>query len=579
MISYYYRQCLTFTLSLTLASLSFLVPPVTGSEAFCDSLLSYNQYSILLKDAPRCLGYGCGGVTPESFSSSYDMGTRCNPFWRLINEQHQSYHSWCDYCHDSPACRIPGWPVLNVLAVCDSVHLLELGNTSTQCCSSITERDELRGWFDRLCDGSWKSQFSYYGGLAAQDWEEWILPLNWTVPYSNTGLEYPGYPSYIEPLQLVGMESFAFAASFVLAGSVLKTYFPAWNRLETSPSSANKIPANALAELFLIDATYWSSLILLPTILVGMELASNFVAAYVVQRSPDYQSVLVPHLALLFSTRPRLSWILLAQFMFPDRFLPRFWGLCFSKRLKGTSEIQQSFKTATFSILVAKFVDQLAGGHLLATTVSKIGFERGFYLPGRLLPYAGGRSAALMYFSAFIWLLAEFSFVVTLTVLTYYQRRTILNSLRQVWPRILSRMSEAGKDKSSAEYHRETKLVTPSIQRSLEQSHLPSDSISNFQNGFQSVEKEQEKVHAWGVIRESDSKGYIGSHLVLILLVVSLLLYCAQWVFWAGWIGLIGQRLELPESHVVFHMLKPYQGYPPTFYLYWNNLGITKLLR
>lgn len=179
MIFYCPLQCSIFTLSLAaLASLSFLVPPVIGSEAFCDSLISYNQYSILLKDAPRCFGDGCGEVRLESLSSGCDMGAPCSPLWRLINEQHQSSHSWCDYCHDSPACRIPGWPVLNVLAFCDSVSLLELGNTSTRCCSSIAETAEFRDWIDTLCDGSWKSQFSYYGGMAARDWEEWILPWN-----------------------------------------------------------------------------------------------------------------------------------------------------------------------------------------------------------------------------------------------------------------------------------------------------------------------------------------------------------------------------------------------------------------
>ncbi|KAH7378561.1 hypothetical protein BKA64DRAFT_714327 [Cadophora sp. MPI-SDFR-AT-0126] len=199
-------------------------------------------------------------------------------------------------------------------------------------------------------------------------------------------------------------------------------------------------------------------------------------------------------------------------------------------------------------MLVAEFSDHLAGGHLLATIVSKIGVEERFYLPGRLLPYAGGRSAALMYFSAFIWLFAEFSLVMALTVLAYYQRRAILKSLRQLWPRFLSRTSKGGKSKGFAEYHRPIKLVPPSVQRGLKQSDLTSDSVSSIRDGCQSVEKEQEKVNAWGIIHKSDGKGYISSLLMLTLLVVNIQLYCAQWAFWAGWISLLGERAIPPHS-------------------------------
>jgi len=573
MISYCLLQCSIFTLSLAaLVSLSLLISPVIGSEAFCDSLISYNQYSILLKDAPRCFRDGCGEARLESLSSGCDISAPCSPLWRLINEQHQSYHSWCDYCHDNRACRIPGWPVLNVLAVCDSVSLRDLGNASTQCCSSIAEKAELRDWIGTLCDGSWNYQFSCYDGQARRDWEEWILPWNWTTvlyhldsqpifqplpldwnwttPSSDTWLEYRDSPPYLKLLQLFAIENVAFAASFLFVGLVLATSFPVWHRIEKSRGLANKMSGNAFPAPLSRGTAYWSSL-LLPAILIGMESASNFVSAYIVQRSPDYQSVSVSHLALLFSTRPRLAWIFLAQFVFPDRFLARFFGLYISKRFIGTSQIQESFKTATFSMLVAEFVDQLAGRHLLATTVSKIGVEKRFYLPGRLLPYAWGRSAALVYFSAFIWLSAEFSLVMTLTVLAYYQRRTIIKSLRQLRSRFSSRTSESGKNKGFAEYHRPIKLVAPSVQRGLKQSDLTSDSVSSIRHGCQSAEKEQEKVNALGIIHdqsgcnaESDGKGYIG-FLSLTLLVVNLQLYCAQWAFWAGWISLLGERLDL----------------------------------
>lgn len=183
-----------FLLAVLVATLA-----VAQGGAGCGSLITYRQFEILLDEAPTCFRTGCGGAA--SMSSSCPSSAACFPLWDLLRTQWQADTDWCAAardkgCRQDLACRIGGWPVLNVTAVCDAPSGPGKGwlfggggggGSAGGCCVEEQEPFELADWVGALCNGSqWREGFAYTAGMAPLDWEEWREPWNWTLRPQNT---------------------------------------------------------------------------------------------------------------------------------------------------------------------------------------------------------------------------------------------------------------------------------------------------------------------------------------------------------------------------------------------------------
>ena len=103
----------------------------------------------------------------------------CTHLWDFLGIQWQADQCTTPDCRGDVACRIPGWPVLNITSTCTTgpqEWLFSTSNTGAYCASE-DEFFALADWVGGLCNGSeWRSPFVYYISMAREDWEEWIAP-------------------------------------------------------------------------------------------------------------------------------------------------------------------------------------------------------------------------------------------------------------------------------------------------------------------------------------------------------------------------------------------------------------------
>ena len=156
----------------------------------CGSLITYRQFDTLITTAPQCFQSSCNTTSssPLSMSTCCPATSPCHALFNSLrtNWQAPSTSSYCSPssgCTSDKACRIPGWPILNSTNSCNtSPHEWLFSNShSGACCTVGTEPFDLADWMGRLCNGSeWRDPFTYYDGMARDDWTEWKQPWNWT---------------------------------------------------------------------------------------------------------------------------------------------------------------------------------------------------------------------------------------------------------------------------------------------------------------------------------------------------------------------------------------------------------------
>ena len=139
----------------------------TLAQSHCGSLITYRQHARLLsQDDATCLRDGCADPTSAvSLSSQCSSDSPCHLLWDIIRNQSQT--DWCSSCKGDLACRISGWPVLNMTAVCDLIphQWVFYGG---KCCVAGEEPFSIADWIGSLCNGSeWRASFGYYGGMAS----------------------------------------------------------------------------------------------------------------------------------------------------------------------------------------------------------------------------------------------------------------------------------------------------------------------------------------------------------------------------------------------------------------------------
>jgi hypothetical protein len=395
------------------------------ADSTCGSLITYRQYSTLLESAPQCFINGCTtNTTPSSMSDTCPQTVPCSELWGLFNKEYQQ--PWCSNCTKDVACRISGWPILNATAFCDITPETDtwlFGNQGS-CCATGNQSYELARWVGQMCNGSeWRRPFDYYGGMAMLDWEEWLLPWNWTVrPENTTAVKLPHASCPGTPLALFGFfaENILYLI-FAIGITGLKLGYihgreAEWEWLQHFVEKCHPLSYLKFWELGFIKewrlrrqqrrtqekkfsnevifGIAWS------TLMTGLQVGFNFVSAYLIKRSPGYQHVPLGHLALLLCCRPRLSWVAC---------LLDHIG---STRLKNWFRIEkqrEKAKRVLGSIGIGSAISEITlqgiSSYYMVLTANT-GRSRGFYIVHHLRPFWRGDVAQSMYLGALFWLIA-----------------------------------------------------------------------------------------------------------------------------------------------------------------------------
>lgn len=445
---------------------------LTNGQSTCGSLVTYRQYSTLLTEAPNCLRNGCGGIdSATSMSSSCPQQAPCSEIWNLLEGQYQK--DWCESCEDDVACRIAGWPVLNATAACDMSPNAWLFGAQGECCASGDEPFELADWVGSLCNGSeWREAFNRSGWMAKEDWEEWILPWNWTVAPNNidlrTGERLPAVcdksPWYLGLFFIENLFFLACAVGFGLVRLLLikRQELKALNsdHLNDDPqrtiiyrllwlrpgpgshqivtgSSEHLQPRETDSRLhpgWLTQSFLGPYLPLIVGILLaGLQVLVNMGSAYVIKHYDGYNHVPAAKLGLLFCSRPRLTWFASAL------------GLWRNSLPKKHFKLRHGRAAATAVLAGVAVSSTVSEGIMQAISVYNMGLtansgrEKGFYAPKHLTPYTRGQDARHMYLGALFWLIAAVPIIFIWPITAYFSNKIFgsLHALRMRLARIL----------------------------------------------------------------------------------------------------------------------------------------------
>ena len=361
---------------------------VVSQDSTCGSLITFRQHAVLLNDSPPCFRNGCGDETPASnMASACPTSSRCNSLWNHLREQYQQ--NWCSSssCSGDPACRIPGWPVLNITAACELTPHEWLFGALGGCCVRGNEPFLMGDWTSSLCNSSqWRAPFAFFGGMAREDREEWILPLNWTVQVHNTSQQNFTATSCAPPSNIYALwvlDNFLHAAFAILLG-VIYVGLALWRtRVSTNLKWWKAITAG------LGDGA---------ALLIG-----NLVAAITLRNTPGYQDIPIGELFVLLNARPSLMAFILAFGLF---LIPLEDDIN-----RGRRHARQMLAKLSAGFALAEIVTQAAGAKYLGQTAN-VGRIRGFYNKDALLPYHLGASATRMYAGGLLWtIFAPFFFI------------------------------------------------------------------------------------------------------------------------------------------------------------------------
>lgn len=388
-----------------------LVQIVRGESAGCGSLVTYRQYTVLLDQAPQCYRHGCGtgNTSLTTISSSCSPLAPCYGLWKLISDR---FHSdWCESCpHHDVACRIRGWPILNTTSMCQSVPNDWIFYSDGDCCNSGTEPFEIAKWIGRMCDETWRDPFKFYGGMAKEDWEEWVQPWNWTVrPLNSTNQptlqpQCPGASSY---LRLFFKDTI-----ITLVEAVFEACWKYWryNRQKDNPNKKTRQRRfwRALQALWLkLPYTTEFNPDVIQWFVVGVGhalqiIVSSIWSAAIVHNTPGYQHVSIVRLAVLFCARPRMVWMACLLILISH----------------------EVFVNAALSVALAEWILQVVGACYLFSTTNT-GHVRDFYHLNHLTPFWRGYDAHVMYSGSLFWAVVFGFFLVAFGVFMFFGKQLL----------------------------------------------------------------------------------------------------------------------------------------------------------
>lgn len=366
-------------------------------------------------------------------------------------------HNWCLACNSDTACRIGGWPVLNATGLCQAApNQILFGEES--CCVQGEEPFQLAEWTRMLCNGSeWRQQFDICGGMACLDWQEWIMPWNWTVQNNTLPPDEQNCTAPSKYLAIYAGEHFFWLLATFGVGwvrlkiarheeendrSVLRYFLlSVWTGLRFRQNKdevlKEKIQPGDQFQPAFTDRLRWGFPVIMGVFLAGVQLSFNFWAAHLMKSAPGYEGIHLARLALLFCCRPRLSWLSCLLALVSKERLVKIFG--FEADGDGLWAAKLVLSSVAVTSAVTEAIMQLLGSYFLGTT-AHIGAERGFFIIHNLRPKRWGEDARHMYIGALCWAmlcvpLVAVWFFVALFYSTVYNavadwRRGIFNFLR-----------------------------------------------------------------------------------------------------------------------------------------------------
>jgi len=399
------------TISLLLITFLLLqsFPFVHGQDPRCGSLITYRQHAVLLSEAPQCFRDGCGPPNSTelatSISSPCPAEAPCNNLWEIILENFQQ--NWCASCHGDVACRIGGWPVLNMSAACNFSPSDWIFSATGECCATGNEPFLIADWIETLCNGSeWRAPFNYYGGMAKEDWEEWIEPWNWTLQLQNTTTEqFASEPSCDSSSLLwsLGIENFTKVAGFI-ANAVFALFFKVVLGKNWGP----------------IDKRYhWWAAILGGVSDYISTFSGNIGTALILWNTPGYQNTPPGQLILLLSSRPSVLGALCSIGIVAIIFEDGRYGSARTSRLEHSRLRQWAADTAA-SLAICELLLQISGSAYLGRTAN-VGRKKNFFHIGHLTPFWRGSEAQRMYAGGLIWTIFSPFTILVLLLVAYLQ--------------------------------------------------------------------------------------------------------------------------------------------------------------
>ncbi|KAF2462563.1 uncharacterized protein BDR25DRAFT_127717 [Lindgomyces ingoldianus] len=424
----------TFTLLLLVSSIS--------STPICGSLITYRQYTDILEHAPPCFREGCVLGNHSTLSSNCPTGHPCSELWASISK-HASL-DWCasPSCQDDKACRTHGWPIINSTRLCQS-QPDDWMYISGECCASGNEPFDIARWIKRHCTQEWRANFTYFGGMARDDWLEYILPWNWTIHYDDSTGGVRRTPKCHRPsyyLKLFALESLAIFLALIsipyiqlffhysgkwhftlpilrslndsealelvqrcilsikwLWNEYLKVYITwpleqLWNCLTCKPcresstsSSATKDVVQALSVAFV-----WA----------GLSAGVTIYNAFHIKTRPGFENIHPWRLAFLWFARPNFSWTTCIIGLFNRKRLVEYLERKSTK--KNDLYVVGLWTKVAYSAAISELLMEMLGAYSLVRT-THIGRIREFYISHHLYQYYRGHAARRMYNGALVW--------------------------------------------------------------------------------------------------------------------------------------------------------------------------------
>lgn len=225
-------------------------------------------------------------------------------------------------------------------------------------------------------------------------------------------------------------------------------------------------------------------------LIAAVQLLANGVNAYLVQKTPGYEDVLVVQLMLLWCSMPRLGWLMI---------LP----------IGGVQQFKMINFSAAASSLIAEAILQGFSLYYMVLTV-RYGLEHKLYLRN-LENVEGGQSAKIMYAGALLWL-------IIISVASVQSMRALLR---------MNGLTESERVDSPG-------LRRPFIVKSTVTRETP----------LMRSEARMHKTYGTVPVEREDDRGSQQSfaNLYAATTIVMLLLWVAQWLFWGGFIGLSSEE-------------------------------------
>ncbi|KAF2469622.1 uncharacterized protein BDR25DRAFT_46527 [Lindgomyces ingoldianus] len=410
----------------------------------CGSLITYRQFTSIISEAPACFRQGCGNELLESLSSKCGKTSSCYELHSTISN-HTGLHL-CDDCHGDIACRTHGWPILNATELCQSIPP-DWMMLDENCCGDADETVQIASWIKELCTDEWRHGFTHFGGMAKDDWQEWIMPWNWTVQavdgvVSGKNIHKCHSPSYY--LLYFAVESWITCFSILFFQFVkIKWHYAhdrwEWGIPEYDPPFGEKYHGTKdRVRMFVLSfknglkwpARFWGRLrgtgtqesqdtqngedteasrkgpgrtIVMACLMVVIEIGTTFLNAWLLRTAPGFENFDWVRLGFLWCSRPSLAWLtsVVGTVRSSKLSVARF------KNGQMVVDNWQAnlFIDTAYSSILNEFVVQILGAVYLGYTTNK-GQEREFYKSHRLSPFYRGPHARQMYIGSLIWMMA-----------------------------------------------------------------------------------------------------------------------------------------------------------------------------